>query len=74
MHTGIELRLLAWLGMAVETEQAHHDSLALVLEDVTRAADFIATTQAEKHELVGWVYGVVVLGPHGRELPFGRHD
>jgi hypothetical protein len=73
MHAGIKLRRLAWLGAAVEDETAHHDSLALVLEDVARAADFIAATEAEEHELVGRVYGVVILGAHGRELPFGGH-
>jgi hypothetical protein len=73
MHAGVELRRLAWLAVAVEAGRAHHDSLALVLEDVARATDFIAAAEAEEHELVGGIYGVVVLGPHGRELPFGRH-
>jgi hypothetical protein len=74
MHAGIELRRLAWVGAAEEEDEtAHHDSLALVLEDVAGAADFIAAAEAEEHELVGRVYGVVILGAHGRELPFGGH-
>lgn len=53
---------------------AHHDRLALVLDDVTRATDFVTAAKAEKHEFIGGIYGVVVLGRHGRCLSLCRHD
>ena len=53
---------------------AHHDSLALVLDDVTRAADFVTTAETEEHELIRRVYRVIVLWRHRRCLSLCRHD
>lgn len=34
----------------------HHDSLALVLDNMTGSANFVASTKTEEHELVSRVY------------------
>ena len=65
---------LALLVCEMRILYAHHDRLALVLDDVTRATDFVTAAKAEKHEFIGGIYGVVVLGRHGRCLSLCRHD
>lgn len=53
---------------------AHHDSLAFVLDDMARPTDFIATTKAEKLELIGRVDRLFAgcIG-HCRGFAFGCH-
>lgn len=52
-----------------------HDSLSLVLDDVTGAADLVAAAETEEHELVGGVDGLLGYGRgHGGGLALGRHD
>jgi hypothetical protein len=40
---------------------------------MTRAADFISTSQAQKHQLIGRVDGLFGLGRGRVELSFGGH-
>ena len=62
------------VGIAWRAEEAHHDRLALVLYNVARAADFVAAAEAEEHELVGGVDGLLGRGRvHGRGLAFRGH-
>lgn len=52
---------------------AHHDRLALILEDVTGAANLVAASQAQEHQLIGWIYRLYIPRLHSRMLPFGSH-
>ena len=51
----------------------YHDSLALVLDDVTRPSHLVSAAKAEEHELIGWVYRVLLLRCGRVELALGRH-
>lgn len=70
-------RSSAFLGSDAEKRLdgvAHHNSLALVLDDMAGPTDFIATAEAEKLELIGWVDRLLAgcVG-HCRGLTFGCH-
>lgn len=54
----------------------YHDRLALVLNDMTRPANLVAASQADKLELVGGIYAIVCFrcgGVQVAELPLGCH-
>jgi hypothetical protein len=55
MLAGVKLqvfkRSVGILTMGVVT-MAYHDRLAFVLNDVTGSPDFIATTEAQKHQFI----------------------
>lgn len=53
---------------------AYHNRLSLVLYDVTRPADLIATAQTVEEKLIGWVDGLVAARRHGSGLTFRGHD
>jgi hypothetical protein len=73
MHTGIELCQSAFCTLSLKLACTYHDCLALVLENVAGTANLVATTQAQEHQLISWVYGLDVLGLHRRMLSLGRH-
>lgn len=53
----------------------YHDRLALVLNDMTRAADLVAASQTQEHELIRGIDRLFRdrSGIQGRSLPLGRH-
>lgn len=56
------------------SEFPHHDRFTLVLDDMARPSDFIAASKTEKHELVRWIYWLVLAGCiHRRRLALGCH-
>lgn len=75
MLTGVELGVaLEAKGIPRQTASYHH-GLALVLDDMARAADLVPAAEAEKLQLVGRVDGLFRL--RGRQrggFPLGRHD
>ena len=50
-----------------------HDGFAFVLNNVARAADFVAAAEGDEGQFIRGVDGVVWWGGHGGVGPFGRH-
>lgn len=78
MHPGIKLfhrrSVSLKSGHSENLNTTHHDGLPLVLNNMTRTSDLIATTQAIEDELIRRVDGLIVDGGrHRRRLALCRH-
>lgn len=61
-------------GRQQQPGDSYHHSLALVLNDVTRTANLVATTKAEELQLISWIDGLFGFGNrHRGGLPLGGH-
>ena len=56
------------------SECTYHDGFPLILNDMTRSADFITSTEAEEHELISGIDGLFwSFCRHGSSLSFRCH-